>query len=69
MTPSTTSSTSTARRLASVEAALTPTQLVLRWLEEVHRYDDMASYMRSLIDVPIGDFPWTDFAARQRRPP
>ena len=52
-----TSSTSTARRLASVEATLTPTQIVLRWLEEVHRYDDMPSYMRSLLDRPIGDFP------------
>ncbi len=52
-----TSSTSTARRLASVEAALTPTQLVLRWLEEVHRYGDMPSFMRSLLDRPIGDFP------------
>jgi hypothetical protein len=30
---------------------------VLRWLQEVHRYDDMPSYMRSLIDLPIGDFP------------
>lgn len=51
------SSTNTARRLARVEAALTPTQLVLRWLEEAHRYEDMPSYMRSLIDLPIGDFP------------
>jgi hypothetical protein len=57
MTPSMTSSTSTARRLANVEAALTPTQLVLRWLEEMHRYGDMPSYMRSLLDVPIGEFP------------
>jgi hypothetical protein len=52
-----TSSTNTTRRLATVEAALTPTQLVRRWLEEVHRYDDMPSYMRSLIDLPIGEFP------------
>jgi hypothetical protein len=52
-----TSSTNTARRLASVEAALTPTQLVLRWLEEIHRYGDMPSYMQSLIDLPIGDLP------------
>jgi hypothetical protein len=57
MTLSMTSSTNTARRLAAVEAALTPTQLVLRWLEEIHRYGDMPSYMRSLVDVPIGDFP------------
>jgi hypothetical protein len=51
------SSTSTARRLAIVEAALTLTQLVLRWLEEIHRYGDMPSYMRSLVDLPVGVFP------------
>jgi hypothetical protein len=45
------------RRLASVETALSPTQLVLRWLEEAHRYDDMTAYMRSLVDRPLGDFP------------
>lgn len=61
-----TSSTSTARRLAGIEAALTPTQLVLRWLEEIHRYDEMPSYMRSLVDVPIGDFPM-DRLCRQAR--
>jgi hypothetical protein len=44
-------------RLAKVEAALTPTQLVLRWIEEIHAYDDMSSYLRSLADRPIGDFP------------
>jgi hypothetical protein len=52
-----TSSTSTARRLGAVEAALTPTQLVLRWLEEIHRYGDMPAYMRSLVDHSLGDFP------------
>jgi hypothetical protein len=49
--------TSYDRRLATVEAALSPTQLVLRWLEEAHRYHDMTGYMQSLVDRPIGDFP------------
>jgi len=53
----TTSMTSYDRRLANVETGLSPTQLVLRWLEEAHRYDDMTAYMRSLVDRPIGDFP------------
>lgn len=46
-----------AQRLAKVEAALTPKQLVLRWLEEAHRYGDMPSFMRSLIDKPPLDYP------------
>jgi choline dehydrogenase-like flavoprotein len=45
------------RRLANVETGLSPTQLVVRWLEEAHRFDDMTAYMRSLVDRPIGDFP------------
>lgn len=44
-------------RLAKVEAALSPTQLVLRWIEEIHAYDDMSSYLHSLAQRPVGDFP------------
>ncbi len=44
-------------RLAKVEAALTPTQLVLRWIEEIHAHGDMSSYLRSLLDRSIGDYP------------
>ena len=44
-------------RLAKVEAALSPTQLVLRWIEEIHAYDDMSSYLHSLPQRPVGDFP------------
>jgi hypothetical protein len=44
-------------RLAKVEAALTPTQLVLRWIEEIHAYDEMSAYLRSLADRSVGDFP------------
>lgn len=38
------------RRLAKVEGSLTPTELVLRWLDEAHAHDDMESYMRFLIE-------------------
>ena len=30
------------RRLAKIEESLSPTELVLHWLEEAHRYDDQA---------------------------
>jgi hypothetical protein len=35
------------RRLARLETALTPTQLVLRWLDEAHAFGDLESYVRS----------------------
>jgi len=35
------------RRLRAVEASLTPTQLVLRWLDEAHAFGDLESYVRS----------------------
>jgi hypothetical protein len=35
------------RRLAKVEAALGPKELVLRWLAEAHAYDDFVAYARS----------------------
>lgn len=44
-------------RLAAVEEALTPVQLVLRWIEEIHGYDDMLSYIHSLADRQLGDMP------------
>ena len=38
------------RRLARIEEALSPTQLVLRWLAEAHAYGDIDSYVASLLD-------------------
>lgn len=38
----------TARRLARVEAALTPGELVRRWLAEAHASDDFAAYSRAV---------------------
>ncbi len=40
-----------ARRLAAVEAGLSPTELVVRWLDEAHAYRDLTSYVRSLLDA------------------
>jgi len=37
------------RRLDAVESALSPTQLVLRWLAEAHAYGDIEPYVASLL--------------------
>ena len=49
--------TTVERRLATVEASMTPTQVALRWLEEAHRYDDFVSYTRSLLEAGPAGFP------------
>jgi hypothetical protein len=43
------------RRLDGLEATLTPTQLVLRWLEEAHAFGDLEPYVASLLaqDPPV----------------
>jgi len=41
--------TTVERRLAKVEAGLSPMALVLRWLAEAHAYDDLTDYTRSLL--------------------
>jgi hypothetical protein len=43
------------RRLARIDEALTPTQLVLRWLVEAHTYGDLVPYVNSLLaqDPPV----------------
>jgi hypothetical protein len=40
----------TERRLDALDANLTPTEFVLRWLDEVHAYDDLPAYGRWLAD-------------------
>lgn len=49
--------TTSERRLAKLEAVLDPTQLVLRWLDEAHAYDDFTAYTRSLLGAGPGAFP------------
>ena len=43
------------RRLEGVEASLSPTQLVLRWLAEAHRFGDLVPYVNALLtqDPPV----------------
>ena len=43
------------RRVAKVEEALSPTQLVLRWLAEAHSFGDLEPYVASLLsqDPPV----------------
>jgi hypothetical protein len=45
------------RRLRAVEASLSPTQLVLRWLDEAHAFGDLESYVRSQLVEPPGEGP------------
>jgi hypothetical protein len=45
------------RRLRAVEASLTPTQLVLRWLDEAHVFGDLESYVRSQLAEPSAEGP------------
>jgi hypothetical protein len=46
-----------ARRLASVEAALLPTELVVRWLDEVYAYGDLVTHARSLLEAESQETP------------
>ena len=43
---------SLARRLDALDASLTPTQLVLRWLAEAHAYGSLEAYVASILDLP-----------------
>jgi hypothetical protein len=45
------------RRLAAIEASLSPTELVLRWLAEAHTYDDFKTYSESLFDADPSNLP------------
>ena len=52
------------RRVAAIETALSPTQLVVGWLVEAHTFGDVGSYVASLIaqDPPVSPL---DLLARQ----
>ena len=45
------------RRLAKLESALTPTQLVLRWVDEAHAYGSFEAYTKALLDAKPEDVP------------
>ncbi len=46
-----------ARRLATVEAALSPTELVVRWLDEAHAYGDLVTHARALLEAESKETP------------
>jgi hypothetical protein len=46
-----------ARRLASVEAALSPTELVVRWLDEAHAYGDLVTHARAMLEAESKETP------------
>jgi hypothetical protein len=45
------------RRLGTIESSLSPTQLVLRWLDEAHAFGDLESYVRSQLAGPSSEGP------------
>jgi hypothetical protein len=46
-----------ARRVDALETALTPTQLVVRWLDEAHAFGDLESYVRWQLAEPSVEGP------------
>jgi len=46
-----------ARRVAAIETSLSPTGLVLRWLDEAHVFGGLESYVRSLLDADPPEVP------------
>lgn len=47
----------TERRLEAIEASLTPTQSVLRWLNEAHAYGSLEANVDATLDQKLDDFP------------
>jgi hypothetical protein len=45
------------RRVSAIETALTPTELVLRWLDGAHAFGDLESYVRSQLIEPSAEAP------------
>ena len=45
------------RRITAIETSLTPTQLILRWLDEAHAFGDLESYVRWQLAEPTAEGP------------
>ena len=56
-----------ARRVDALETSLTPTQLVLRWLDEAHALGDLESYVRSQLAEPSAEGPLDRLAREAAR--
>ena len=54
-------------RLAKIETSLSPTQLVLRWLDEAHSFGDLESYVRSQLAEPSAEGPLDRLALEAAR--
>ena len=46
-----------ARRVAALETALTPTQLVVRWLAEAHSHGSLEAYVHAILDDEPEAYP------------
>jgi hypothetical protein len=46
-----------ARRVAALEASLTPTQLVLRWLDQAHAHSSIDAYVSAILADDPADPP------------
>jgi RNA polymerase sigma-70 factor (ECF subfamily) len=57
------------RRLAAVEAALTPTELVVAWLEDAHGYGSLEDAVRSMLaaEEPVPPMDRADLLRRLDR--
>lgn len=55
------------RRLAKLDASLTPTQLVLLWLGEAHAHRSFVAYSESLLDSELDDVPINRLCREARR--
>lgn len=55
------------RRIAKLESALTPTQLVLRWLDEAHGYGSFEACTAALLDVEPDDVPLSRLCREAKR--
>lgn len=55
------------RRLSKLESSLTPTQLVVRWLDDAHAHGSFVDYGRALLDVEPDDLPINRLAREARR--
>ena len=45
------------RRIARIEESLSPTQLVLRWLDEAHAFGDIPAYTASVLAKDPPELP------------
>lgn len=55
------------RRLAQLEASLSPTQATLLWLADAHGFDSLCAYATSLVEQPTAMSPLVAVPQQARR--